>query len=103
MTDVSSAGKHQTQSIGVVRPDSIQRPARLLSIIVKVRWIVIVIGGFRIKRMGNHEVHSIDLMLVDEPLHLRIGKILIIAPEDLAHCDVILLIVNVRSRAGQLR
>ena len=53
--------------------------------------------------MRDQEVHAAHLMPVGEPLHLRVGELLAVGAEDLAHGDVVVLAVGVGDRAGDLR
>ena len=69
--------------------------AGFVTVIIEVWRIVTVIGCFGIERMRYHEINAAHLMLVGQPLHLRIGELLVITAKNFTHGNVIFFAVNV--------
>ena len=99
---VTTAGEQQAQAVGVVSPDPVERPPGFLAAIVKVGWVVAIIGCPRIERMRNQVVHAAHLVPVGQPFHRRIGQVLVVTTKNLAERNVVILVVRVRNRTGNL-
>ena len=93
--------EHEAQPRGVIRVDPVERPAWLVSAIIKVRRAIRIVGRSRIERVGDVKVHAADVHVVGPPLHLRVRQVLAAGPEDLHHRDVVRLAVHVADRAAE--
>ncbi len=101
-THMPPAGEHHAQPCGVISVHPIQRPARLAPAIIIKRRTILIPRSVRIKSVRHHEIRPANLHLVGHPFHLRIRQILAGRPENLAHDQMVLMVVHVRYRTGQL-